>query len=38
LLEAMQHDLPVVTTMVGAIAEIVVEGETGFSCRVSPIG
>jgi glycosyltransferase involved in cell wall biosynthesis len=30
LLEAMQHGLPVVTTPVGAIAEIVVEGETGF--------
>jgi glycosyltransferase involved in cell wall biosynthesis len=30
LLEAMQHGLPVVTTTVGAIADIVVEGETGF--------
>jgi glycosyltransferase involved in cell wall biosynthesis len=26
----MQHGLPVVTTTVGAIPEIVVEGETGF--------
>jgi len=30
LLEAMQHGLPVVTTTVGAIPEVVVEGETGF--------
>lgn len=30
LLEAMQHGLPVVATPVGAIPEIVVEGETGF--------
>ena len=30
LLEAMQHGLPVVTTTVGAIPEVVVDGETGF--------
>jgi len=30
LLEAMQHGLPVVTTTVGAIPEIVLDGETGF--------
>ena len=30
LLEAMQHGLPVVATTVGAIPQIVVEGETGF--------
>jgi glycosyltransferase involved in cell wall biosynthesis len=34
LLEAMQHGLPVVATVCGAIPEIVVEGETGF--LVSP--
>jgi glycosyltransferase involved in cell wall biosynthesis len=30
LLEAMQHGLPTVTTTVGALPEIVVDGETGF--------
>jgi glycosyltransferase involved in cell wall biosynthesis len=30
LLEAMQYGLPVVTTTVGAIPEIVVDGDTGF--------
>jgi glycosyltransferase involved in cell wall biosynthesis len=30
LLEAMQHGLPVVSTTIGAIPEVVLEGETGF--------
>jgi len=34
LLEAMQHGLPVVSTRVGAIPDIVVDGETG--CLVEP--
>ncbi len=32
VIEAMQHELPVVSTMEGAIPDMIVHGETGFVC------
>ena len=33
IVEAMQHGLPVVSTMEGAIPDMVIHGETGFVCE-----
>lgn len=33
LLEAMQHNLPVITTSEGGIPDIVIDGDTGYICK-----